>query len=184
MSTPPDSLGNKIRSTRRQLKLTLNDVARMTGLTESLISQIENSKANPSITTLMAISRALNTPVGVFFDLASQADSPVLRQQERTLANTSNGIRYYMLTPNLKEQPFEVLYNEFDPGASTGPRITHSGIEFGMVLEGKLEVTVEDTIYVLNSGDTITLDSSKPHMLHNISDKVTTALWVDSPASF
>lgn len=179
-----NTLGERIRSIRREQNLTLSDVARMTGLTESLISQIETSKANPSVTTLIAISRALNTPVGVFFDLADQGSSPVLRQNERELATTADGIRYFLLTPNLAERPFEVLYNEFEPGASTGERITHAGIEFGIVLEGKLEVCVEDVVYVLNAGDSITIDSSKPHALRNLADKVTTAIWVDSPPTF
>lgn len=179
-----NTMGQKIRGIRRAQNLTLSDVARMTGLTESLLSQIENSKANPSVTTLMAVAKALNTQVGVFFDLANQASSPVLRQSERELANTSDGIRYFLLTPNPEERPFEVLYNEFEPGASTGERITHDGVEFGIVLEGKLEVCVEDTVYVLNAGDSITIDSSKPHTLRNLADKVTTAIWVDSPPTF
>lgn len=178
------TMGEKIREMRREKNLTLSDLSRMTGATASLLSQIETSKANPSITTLLAIAKALNSSVGAFFDLGSDSESPVVRQSDRQLSRTANGISYYLLTPNLTSRPFEVLFNEFQPGAETGEMITHEGVEFGTVLDGKLEVCVENSLYVLNSGDSITLDSTRPHKMRNLSDKVTTALWVDYPPTF
>jgi transcriptional regulator with XRE-family HTH domain len=178
------TMGQKIKEIRRDQNLTLSDVAHMTGLTESLLSQIENSKANPSITTLLAISKALNTPAGTFFDTAEPGDSPVVRKSERQLARTSNGINYYPMTPVDKGNPIEVLYNEFQPGAETGDEIRHEGVECGIVLEGKLEVTINGTIYILNAGDSITINSDQPHKIRNISDKPSTAIWIDSPPTF
>ena len=177
-------MGHKIRQIRREQNLTLRDVARMTALTESLLSQIENSKASPSIASLVSISKALNTPMGTFFDFGDRSESPVLRQSKRRLVNTAEGVRYYLLTPDLAHRPFEVLLNEFEPGAATGDRLTHEGTEFGIVLEGKLEVCVGTDVYVLNAGDSITIDSTTPHSLRNLSEKVTTALWVDYPPTF
>jgi transcriptional regulator with XRE-family HTH domain len=178
------TMGQKIREVRRGQNLTLSDVARMTGLTESLLSQIENSKANPSITTLLAISKALNTPAGSFFDTAEAKDSPVIRKNDRRLSRTSNLINYYLLTPSLEDSPIEVLYNEFQPGADTGDTIRHEGVECGIVLEGKLEVTIDGTVYILNAGDSITINSDQPHKIRNISDKTSTAIWIDSPPTF
>ena len=177
-------MGQKIRQIRRDQSLTLSDVARMTGLTESLLSQIENSKANPSITTLLSISKALNTPVGVFFDLNEEDDSPVVRKSERQLSRTANGISYYLLTPHLEGTPIEVLYNEFQPHADTEVRIRHEGVECAVVLTGKLEITLDETVYVLNAGDSITIESDRPHRIRNLSDSVSTAIWIDSPPTF
>ena len=67
-----DSIGRTIREIRKKKNLTLRDVALMTSLTESLISQIETSKANPSIASLVAISRALGVPIGAFFESITQ----------------------------------------------------------------------------------------------------------------
>lgn len=177
------TMGQRIREIRREQNLTLSDVARMTGLTESLLSQIENSKANPSITTLLAISRALGTPAGTFFDTGSQEDGPVVRRSERPLTRTTNGITYFLLSPHLQEKPMEVLLNELQPGADTG-EISHPGVECGIVLSGKIEVTLEDTVYVLNEGDAINIDSTRPHRIRNLLDTVSTAIWIDSPPTF
>lgn len=177
-------MGLKIKETRLKKGLKLKDVAHMTGLTESLLSQIENSKANPSITTLVAISRALNTPIGSFFDSDGDNQSPVVRKNERTVSRTANGIVYYLLTPHLEKMPFEVLYCEYQPEADTGEFITHDGIECGIVLEGKLEVRVEEEVHVLNAGDNIIIESSRPHKMRNCTDKTTTTIWIDSPPTF
>ena len=178
------NIGERIRETRKAQNLTLQDVSKMSGLTTSLLSQIENSKANPSITTLLTIAKILNTPLGSLFDLAEETDNPVIRKNDRPVAKTANGIVYYLLTPHLEEKTIEVLYSEFEPGADTGDSITHRGIECGFVVEGKLEIQVEESIYILNAGDTINIESSRPHRIRNASENKTSALWINSPPSF
>jgi transcriptional regulator with XRE-family HTH domain len=178
-------LGSTIHRIRKEKLLTLKDVARMTNLTESLLSQIENNKAQPSITSLMAISKALNTPIAYFFDQDdSHAKSPVLRSSERPVVHTKSGITYYLLSPNVEEVQIEMLYAEYEKGASTEVMHTHSGYECGIVLEGKLEVRLNEDRYVLNRGDSITIPSSQPHDIANIYDGMTIAIWVNNPPTF
>jgi transcriptional regulator with XRE-family HTH domain len=178
-------LGSTIHRIRKEKLLTLKDVARMTNLTESLLSQIENNKAQPSITSLMAISKALNTPIAYFFDQDdSHAKSPVLRSSERPVVHTKSGLTYYLLSPNVEEVQIEMLYAEYEKGASTEVMHTHSGYECGIVLEGKLEVRLNEDRYVLNRGDSITIPSSQPHDIANIYDGMTIAIWVNNPPTF
>lgn len=156
----------------------------MTGFTESLISQIENQKANPSVSTLVAISHALGVPISIFFEEDGAACNPVIRSTDRAVVRTANGVSYYQLNRHPGETPIEVLWAEYEGGSSTGKLISHEGTECGIVLSGKLEVRTETETYVLNSGDSITLDSSVPHMLTNLSNGLSTAIWINSPPSF
>jgi transcriptional regulator with XRE-family HTH domain len=178
-------LGSKIRKIRKEKLLTLKDVAHMTNLTESLLSQIENNKAQPSIASLMAISKALNTPIAYFFDQDhDQVRSPVLRSSERPVVHTNSGITYYLLSQNVEAVQIEMLYVEYEKGASTEVLHTHRGYECGIVLEGKLEVRWSEDRYILNKGDSITIPSSQPHDVINIYDGLTTAIWVNNPPTF
>ena len=178
-------LGTTIRKIRKSKLLTLKDVARMTNLTESLLSQIENNKAQPSITSLMAISKALNTPIAYFFEQDDNpVRSPVLRSSERPVVHTKSGITYYLLSQNVEEAQIEMLYAEYEKGASTEVLHTHSGYECGIVLEGKLEVKLEEDRYILNRGDSITIPSSQPHNVVNIYEGLSTAIWVNNPPTF
>ncbi len=178
-------LGNIIRKIRKHQHLTLKDVARMANLTESLLSQIENDKAKPSITTLITISKVLNTPIAYFFNQKeSQFKSPVVRFSERPVVQTKSGITYYLMTPNLEEVAMEVLCVEYEKGASNEVMHTHAGYECGIVLEGKLEVQLNEDRYILNKGDSITLPSTQPHNKVNISEGKTIAIWVNTPPTF
>ena len=179
-----DGMGSRIREIRKSQNLTLKDVASMTGLTESLISQVENSKANPSIATLLAISRVLNTPIGSLFDTKESSPSPVVRRNDRSVAHTANGITYYLLTPGLADKSLEVLYCEYEKGAGIPDFIRHEGVECGIVLKGKLQVEIREDKYILNDGDSITIQSTTPHRITNLAEGVTTTIWIDSPATF
>lgn len=178
-------LGITIRAIRKRKLLTLKDVAHMTGLTQSLLSQIENDKAQPSITSLMAISHALNTPIAYLFgEDDSRVKSPVLRSSERPVVHTKSGITYYLLSQDVQETQIEMLYVEYEKGSSTEVLHTHSGYECGIVLDGKLEVRLNERRYVLNKGDSVTLPSSQPHDIINIHDGTTTAIWINNPPTF
>ena len=179
-------LGDVIKKIRMEQQLTIKEVAERASVTSSLLSQIENNKANPSINSLMAIAKALKVPIGSFFD-DKEFDpdfDPVVKADQRKVLKTQSGVTFYLLTPELKNHAIEFIYNIFEKGGSTGELYTHDGEECGLVLEGRLEVTSEDKTYILEAGDSIVLDSTKPHKLTNIYDGRTIAVWVDSPASW
>lgn len=183
-------LGDVIKKIRMEQQLTIKEVAERAHVTSSLLSQIENNKANPSINSLMAIAKALKVPIGSFFDdkeLDPDFD-PVVKADQRKVLRTQSGVTFYLLTPELKNHVIEFIYNVYEKGGSTGgdtgELYTHDGEECGLVLEGRLEVAYDDKIYILEAGDSIVLDSTKPHKLTNIYDGRTIAVWVDSPASW
>lgn len=69
-----DGLGRSIRRLRRHLDLTLEEVATSVGISRSFLSQIERTRAAPSLTTLEAIARALKVTPEYFF--AAAVDEP------------------------------------------------------------------------------------------------------------
>lgn len=62
------SIGGVLRRTRRARDLSLRELAAIAEVSPSLLSQIENSKVNPSVATLYAIAAALSLPPSHFFD--------------------------------------------------------------------------------------------------------------------
>jgi transcriptional regulator with XRE-family HTH domain/quercetin dioxygenase-like cupin family protein len=111
-------------------------------------------------------------------------DSPVVRKEKRKFLSPGPGVRYYLLTPNLSG-PLELIYNEYDPGASTGSTLyTHPGVESGLILSGELEIQINSDVYTLKEGDSITFNSSIPHAKRNVSDVMCTCVWVNTPPWF
>jgi transcriptional regulator with XRE-family HTH domain/quercetin dioxygenase-like cupin family protein len=110
--------------------------------------------------------------------------SPVVHKEERKILSPSPGVRFYLLNPNLAG-PSELIYNEYDPGAGTGPDLyTHPGSECGLILSGELVIQIKDEVYTLKEGDSITFNASAPHSKNNFSDMMCTCIWANTPPWF
>jgi len=209
----PLLLGEKIRDIRKKRKMTITQLANATGLTPSMISQVERSIISPSIETLKKIGNVLEIPLSVLFEdaethipaptapLINQMSnmevflsqfpplnlynqSPVVHEGQRKILSPGKGIRFYLLTPNLTG-PIEFIYNEYDPGSTTGPDLyTHPGCECGLILSGELEIQIKQDVYLLKAGDSITFNSTDPHSKRNIGDTMCTCVWANVPPWF
>jgi transcriptional regulator with XRE-family HTH domain len=179
-----NGIGRKLKAVRTERDLTLQDLAKLTGVTRSMLSQIENNKSLPSLTTLQRVSRALNMPMGAFFESEERAGSPILKKKDRKRLQTRNGVTFYSLTPKLENHRIEVLHNVYERNGSTGPLFSHQGEECGIVLKGRFEVLWDGQEHILEEGDTIYLDSSKPHRVRNIGPGDGVAIWINTPPTW
>jgi transcriptional regulator with XRE-family HTH domain/quercetin dioxygenase-like cupin family protein len=206
-------LGARIREQRLRHNMKIAEIAGITGLTSSSISQVERGLNSPSIATLKKICDAMNIPIGYLFEGIDEngqeetgdtwtpapgpagplgmisafnlmGHSPVVHKENRKFLSPGPGIRFYLLNPNLSG-PVELIYNEYDPGTSTGPALyTHPGCECGLILSGELVVQIKDEVYTLKEGDSITFNASDPHLKKNVSDVICTCVWANTPPWF
>lgn len=180
------SVGKCIMTARKSKNLTIKDVAAMSGISPSLISQIENDKGNPSLNTLNTLAQAIGVEVATFFNYEThQFNNPVVRSSERSIMSKSNGLTNYQLTPGNIDR-FCVYYNVLEPGGSTIDFPEHhpdnaTGHEFGYLLTGKLRVDIEDQVYILNPGDSICINATKRHSSTNIASVDCEMLWFMIP---
>ncbi len=85
------NIGQKIQRYRNQRGLSLRGLAEKTGITASMISQIENNSVNPSINTLKTLAETLDFPLYVLFQEDSDPEQepssgrriPLHRQPEQ-----------------------------------------------------------------------------------------------------
>ena len=182
------------------------EVSRITGLTSSMISQVERSLISPSIDTLRKISEAIDIPISYFFEDSNEdvkADegkieevkpeytqnvvierSPVVRMHQRKVLSPGPGVTFYLLNPDMSG-PIEFIYNIYQPGTGTGnDQYTHVGHECGLILEGELHVIVGDKEYVLQKGDSITFCSEIPHSKTNKGEVPCICIWANTPPWF
>jgi transcriptional regulator with XRE-family HTH domain len=175
--------GKKVRTLRSQKSLTLQELAKKTKRSVSLISQIETGKVSPSFSTMRIIADALDIPLSrlILDEEANETgDSCLMEVRERKTLTTQGGVQHQLLSRNLA-LPFEFISFEIPPGASTGKELyTHEGLECGLLLEGTIEIQVSDKVYRMKPGDTITLNSSVPHKLSNCGKKTAKGVWVNS----
>ena len=178
-------IGAKIRALRRSRRLTLREVARETGFSPALISQIENNKISPPIATLAKIARVLRVRVGYFFEegdaksryevvragdrrKVSRLISPLAKQPGYQLEALAFSLRNQRITPM-------VLTMEKESEAPKKP-YTHDGEEFLMVLSGRAEIEIGDERYQLDPGDSVYLEASLRHKLLRLGEEETKVL--------
>jgi transcriptional regulator with XRE-family HTH domain len=189
-----DKIPRRLRSERQRRKLSVRELARRVGVSASAISQIETGRARPSVAMLYAIVTELELSLDQLFggedDVQRRATSdqyppgtygfPVVHQGEREVIHFNAGVTWERLTPG-SDCIVDFLYVVYESNACSSPdgNLTrHSGREYGLVLSGALEVTVQFDKHNLRAGDSIRFDSTTPHRLQNTSRAPATAIWV------
>lgn len=97
-------ISKNISEYRKRKEITIKELASLTGVTQSLLSQIEKGSANPSINTLKQISSALDVPLFNFFISDVPTESLVVRKENRKkiMFSEDDSFAYELLTPNSK----------------------------------------------------------------------------------
>jgi transcriptional regulator with XRE-family HTH domain len=182
-------LGGIIRARRQELRLSTVALAKACGVSTSLISQVERGLTSPSLDVLWAVARALEVPIGTFFqgdaDEEPAGKAPVVvRFDHRKTLGVNSTLTYQLLSPDLRHQ-IELIWVEFGPGVE-GPLapFTHPGEEQMVVIQGEMHFGVDGEEYVLQAGDCITIDAAHPHRAGNRSDAPAIVIAAITPPSF
>ncbi len=179
-------LGSRLRRNRRERNLTIRDVARRSGLTESFVSQVERARVNPSVASLQSIAQALGTPLGRLFDESEPPTGRVVRRAQRAkLSYPGLKATDYLLSPDLSGR-LEVIWAEAGPGGGSGEDLyQHEGEEeCVVVIKGRMEIWVGHERYLLAPGDAITFSSRIPHRWKNTGRGTLEAIWAITPPSY
>lgn len=184
----PRVLGRRIRDLRKAKRLTLQQLARQASLSAGYLSQIERDLATPSIKALHDVAGVLGVNIGWFFPVRRGGDgreaAVVVRQGDRRSLRFGSGIRDELLCPDLAGR-LELLACHFAPGSSSGEEAyAHDGEEAGVVVEGQLDLWLEDELFRLKRGDSFHFDSRRPHRYRNPGSTDTLVIWAITPPSY
>ncbi len=177
------ALGVRLRHARLVAGFTLLQLATKAHCSESLISKIERGLAMPSLTMLHRLAVSLDTNIGILTADETPAGGPILRQGERPVIK-AGGIALERLVLPKKGGLLQANIHIVSPGEASDGLIEHNGEEIGYVLEGSLELTLDDVQYNISAGDAFSFSSQIPHGYRNIGTDVARILWVNSPATF
>ena len=193
LSVVDDAVPRRLRAERERRGISLRELARRLDISPSAISQIETGRARPSVATLWAIVTELGMSLDDLFaqDAAPAAPAtgaptpaptslPVVSEAAREALQLATGVRWERMTAHA-DPDVDFIWVVYEAGGSSSPddsMIRHAGREYGLVLSGRLEVTVGFETTVLGPGDSISFDSTTPHRLRNAGDTPVTGVWV------
>lgn len=187
-------MGAEIRELRKARKLTLQEMSKETDISLSYLSEIERGVTNPTVEAMEAIASALRVDFSWFFP-SRQGKGPLERANVVRADNRRNlnllygrsadeiGYSDRLLSSSIGGG-FYMGIARFEPGKSNNrPFVRYKkGTEHhGIVLEGELELTLENEVITLNAGDSYSYDFSIRHRVRNMSDKLAILVWGVSP---
>lgn len=149
-------LPSRLRQARRAQGLSLEAVANLSGVSRSMVSQIERGESSPTIATLWNLTRALQVDFAGLLDAAPPADHvEVLRRADTpTIENRGQGCRIRILSPPEEAGHHEIYELEFAPGgALISQPHTRGAREMLTVIDGMVTISSGTARQALSAGD-------------------------------
>src|SRR5262249_9525298 len=145
-------------------QISQRELARRAKVTNATISLIESNRMNPSVGALKRILDGIPIGLSEFFALEPGKESKVFYQSDELVEIGKGKISYRQIGEHHFGRSLQILKERYLPGADTGKiPLTHEGEEAGIVLSGRLEVTVDEERKILGPGDAYYFASRRPH---------------------
>lgn len=179
-------VGGQIRDLRKAKGLTITQLAERIDRSVGYVSQIERNLSELSIPGLKRIAEALEVQISWFFHSSAsvppeERDYIVRKGNRRRLSLSGIGVVEELLSPSLGGAT-ELVLTRIPPHSTTGEEfVTRKAEESGLVLQGKLELWVEDKHFLLDEGDSFCFQPEESHRIHNPGDIETIVVWVITP---
>lgn len=164
------AIGHEVRAYRKNMGVTVADLAAATGMSLGMLSKIENGNISPSLATLQALAKGLGVPLTAFFRRYEEARGAVhVRAGEGVdveRRGTRSGHQYTLLghldhaSAGVVVEPYLITLTD---DSDVFPTFQHEGMEFLYMLEGELEYRHRDRLYQMLPGDSLYFDADAPH---------------------
>ncbi|WP_162528457.1 cupin domain-containing protein [Novosphingobium sp. BW1] len=179
-----DEVGVRLRAVRERKDISQRALAKLAGIPSSTISLIEGGRTNPSVGSLKRILDAIGMTLGEFFNLDVTEDRSIFFKGN-DLSEIGRGGVSYRQVGRSGSSSIQMLYETYQPGSESGRvMLTHEGEEAGVIISGKLEVTVAEETRVLQVGDAYLFSSQLPHRFRNTGKEPCIVVSACTPPSF
>ncbi len=176
---PPPPIGPRLKQYRLKENLTLNDLQNLTGISKSMLSQIERGAVNPTFARVWHLTKSLGIGVG---ELLGEARSGLekmriyehLKVHSIPVISSADGLcSTRILSPIRHPLPVEWYEMILKPGGAIRANAHGTGAwEHSTVIQGRLIIEIGDSEVELGPGDTVRYSAEQPHGARNESEEV------------
>ena len=176
------TLGAQLKTAREKKGYTLKQLSEISGLSIGFISQVERGQTDPSLSSLKNLATALDIKLRDLFD-PDEAAHVLVRRGEGNMLKIDAKVQCELLASSLTKT-MEPMIKSIMPGGESGLVSAHAGEEFIYVLEGVLQVQLDETFYLLEKGDSVYFQANQTHAWKNVGDKECLEMWVMTPPCY
>lgn len=167
-------VANNLKKIREKNKLSLENLSELTGVSKSMLGQIERGESNPSLQTIWKIATGLKVSLTSLI-VPSKPEAEIIKKSDILPIIADEGkFRIYPMFPFDPEKRFEVLNIELEPGASSfsDPHDENTE-EYVFVHEGEFTIKIDNNMYKVDAGNAIRYRADRAHTYYNLTDKPT-----------
>lgn len=163
-----NTVGSRLAALRRQAGWSQRRVAEMAGLTHSAVSSVEQNKVSPSVSTLHKLLGVYGLSLADFFaEQQPLASNSILIEPQQRVQLGTRGVSLELVHSQREGAMLGMLIESYEPGASTGARLTHQGEEIGTVLEGAIDIEYGGETFHISAGQSYAINNDIPHVFTN-----------------
>ncbi len=165
-----EDIGIRLKKVRESHNLSQRQLAKSSGVSNAMICLVERGKSKPSLGLLKNILDVFPVSISEFFSFELQEEPEKVFYGKDELTEIGGGlISFLQLGSHSQKNKLQLMYERYQPGADTGrSMITHEAEEGGIVINGRIELTVGDKTQTLGPGDAYLFNSRTPHRFRNI----------------
>lgn len=163
-------LGNFLKTRRVEQNLSIRELATLSNIASSTISQIETGKTSPNLMSINALCESLHFPIAALFVEEQKEQIKLTRKNEQQtfVRNVSNGTPLIQSLLTRGDDEIHASSILIPPNTDSGNYVYHSGEEFALILKGSLIYDLENTSkYRLQTGDTLYYPNHIGHRWYN-----------------
>lgn len=174
------AIGNRIKARRKEMGLTLQELAARSGLSAPFISQAERNLTTPSVWSLMSLAKGLEVDVSYFMEWP-HTDEIVFRANAPKVVDIASPVGYTDLASDIPDRQMDAVLVRIPPGFAFPPD-SHEGEIFRYVVKGQLTAVAGDVEALLGPGDGMHFDGRINHFVRNDTEEDVLLLYVSTPA--
>jgi len=166
-------LASNLRRIREERRLSLDKVSELTGVSKSMLGQIERGESNPTLQTVWKIANGLRVSLTDLTEVP-RSETVVISKEDISPIISDNGLfRVYPVFPFDGETRSEILAIVLEKGAySCSEAHNARTVEYVLVFEGEVTIMAGSEEYVLKAGEAIKFRADCTHSYHNSGDGV------------
>ena len=180
-------IGNTIKKLRKEKRFTLRELSEKSGVALATLCRIETGKMTGTVKSHNDIVQALGLTLADLYSGFEPKSQRVEVQTQKKQADVfihSDKASYDILTKRVLSKKMMPIMLKLEKGAKTAVEQSQKGTEkFLYLLEGQMQVFVDNKAYSLSKGDSFYFDASLPHYWKNSIQKLTRAICVTTPAA-
>ncbi|WP_425048674.1 helix-turn-helix domain-containing protein [Pseudoteredinibacter isoporae] len=166
-------IGRRLQLLRERNGWSQRELAKRSGVTNSVISTIEQGRVSPSISSLEKILAGFPVSLREFFTFDPDAEAPVFFAVGEMETRQFGGLNSRRLFAHQGVAVTHVVYEaSTGEAASSSPSLyQRDGMTVGVIISGQLEVTVGGQVRVLQAGEGYQFDQTRPHCIRNLAEE-------------